>query len=125
MIGVSLLRGGAVGMVAVIAVFLSNLPEGLSSAAGMKAEGKSASFVFLLWSAIALSAGLAALGGYLAFDGVAPEWVAAVQAIAAGAILAMIVDTMVPEAFQETHDFAGLIAVSGFLVAFALSKLSG
>src|SRR5205085_5418703 len=58
-IGVSLLRGGAVGMVAVIAVFLSNLPEGLSSAAGMKAEGKSASFVFLLWSAIALSAGLA------------------------------------------------------------------
>jgi len=124
-IGVSLLRGGAVGMVAVIAVFLSNLPEGLSSAAGMKAEGKSASFVFLLWSAIALSAGLAALGGYLAFDGVAPEWVAAVQAIAAGAILAMIVDTMVPEAFQETHDFAGLIAVSGFLVAFALSKLSG
>jgi ZIP family zinc transporter len=124
-IGVSLLSGGAVGMVAVVAVFLSNLPEGLSSAAGMKAEGKSARFVFLLWSAIALSAGLAALGGYLAFDGVAPEWVAAVQATAAGAILAMIVDTMVPEAFQETQDFAGLISVAGFLTAFALSKLSG
>lgn len=124
-IGVSLLRGGAVGMVAVIAVFLSNLPEGLSSAAGMKAEGKTARFVFLLWGGIALSAGLAALGGYIAFDGLAPQWVAAVQAIAAGAILAMIVDTMVPEAFQETQDFAGLIAVTGFLTAFALSKLSG
>jgi ZIP family zinc transporter len=123
-IGVSLLEGGAVGFVAVVAVFLSNLPEGLSSAAGMKAEGKSAAFVFLLWTAIALAAGAAALGGYVLFDGVAPGAVAAVQAVAAGAILAMIVDTMVPEAFEGTHDYAGIIAVAGFLAAFALSKLS-
>ena len=124
-IGVSLLRGGGVGLVAVIAVFLSNLPEGLSSAAGMKSEGKSAGFVFGLWGAIALSAGLSSLFGYVAFAGVDPGWVAAVQAIAAGAILAMIVDTMVPEAFEGTHDFAGLIAVAGFLAAFALSKMEG
>jgi ZIP family zinc transporter len=124
-IGVSLLRGGGVGMVAVIAVFLSNLPEGLSSAAGMKSEGKSGGFVFLLWSGIALSAGLASLLGYVAFDGLDPAWIASVQAIAAGAILAMIVDTMVPEAFEGTHDFAGLIAVAGFLAAFALSKMEG
>ena len=52
-IGVSLLRGGAVGIVAVIAVFLSNIPEGLSSAAGMKAEGRSFGFVLALWSGIA------------------------------------------------------------------------
>lgn len=124
-IGVSLLEGGAIGLVAVIAVFLSNLPEGLASAAGMKAEGKSAAFVFLLWGAIALAAGIAALGGYLAFEGVDPAAVAAVQAVAAGAILAMIVDTMVPEAFEGTQDYAGLIAVSGFLAAFLLSKLGG
>ena len=124
-IGVSLLEGGPIGLVAVIAVFLSNLPEGLASAAGMKAEGKSAAFVFLLWSAIALAAGLAALGGYLAFEGVDRAAVAAVQAVAAGAILAMIVDTMVPEAFEGTQDYAGLIAVSGFLAAFLLSKLGG
>lgn len=124
-IGVSLLEGGAIGLVAVIAVFLSNLPEGLASAAGMKAEGKSAGFVFLLWGAIALAAGAASLGGYLAFDGVDPAGVAAVQAVAAGAILAMIVDTMVPEAFEGTQDYAGLIAVAGFLAAFLLSKLGG
>lgn len=124
-IGVSLLEGGAIGLVAVVAVFLSNLPEGLASAAGMKTEGKSAAFVFLLWAAIALAAGAAALGGYLAFDGADPAAVAAVQAIAAGAILAMIVDTMVPEAFEGTQDYAGLIAVSGFLAAFLLSKLGG
>ncbi|MEA3064434.1 MAG: zinc transporter, family [Sphingomonadales bacterium] len=124
-IGVSLLEGGAVGFVAVIAVFLSNLPEGLSSAAGMKAEGKNAAFVFLLWTGIALLSGAAALGGYLAFAGVGPAAVAAVQAVAAGAILAMIVDTMVPEAFEGTQDYAGLIAVTGFLAAFLLSKLGG
>jgi len=124
-IGVSLLEGHGVAKVAVAAVFLSNLPEGLSSAAGMKAEGRTAGFVFLLWAGIALVSGLAALLGYLLFAGAAPGLVAAVQAVAAGAILAMIVDTMVPEAFEETHDFAGLVAVAGFLLAFALSKLAG
>ncbi|HEY0131887.1 MAG TPA: ZIP family zinc transporter [Allosphingosinicella sp.] len=124
-IGVSLLEGGVIGLVAVVAVFLSNLPEGLASAAGMKAEGKSAGFVFLLWGAIALASGAAALGGYLAFDGVDPPAIAAVQAVAAGAILAMIVDTMVPEAFEDTQDYTGLIAVTGFLAAFLLSKLGG
>jgi ZIP family zinc transporter len=122
-IGVSLLRGGAVGMVAVIAVFLSNIPEGLSSSAGMKAEGRSLGFVLGLWAAIAATAGIASWVGYVAFDGVAPGGVAAVQATAAGAILSMVVDTMVPEAFEGTHDYAGLIAVTGFLAAFALSKL--
>ena len=124
-IGVSLLEGGAVGYVAVIAVFLSNLPEGLSSAAGMKAEGKSARFVFALWASIAFAAGAAALAGYLGFDGAPPAAIAVVQAVAAGAILAMIVDTMVPEAFEGTHDYAGLIAVAGFLAAFALTKAAG
>lgn len=124
-IGASLLKGGAVGLVAVIAVFLSNLPEGLSSAAGMKKEGRSPGFVFGLWAAIALVSALAAWLGYVGFAGMPAGAVSAVQATAAGAILAMIVDTMVPEAFEGTHDFAGLIAVSGFLAAFMLSKLSG
>ena len=123
-IGVSLLEGGSVGLVAVVAVSLSNLPEGLSSAAGMKAEGRKRSFVFLLWAAVALIGGLSAWLGFVAFAGVSPGGVAAVQAVAAGAILAMIVDTMVPEAFEGTHDFAGVIAVAGFLTAFALTKLT-
>jgi ZIP family zinc transporter len=122
-IGVSLLAGGAIGLMAVIAVFLSNIPEGLSSAAGMKKEGKTLTHVMTLWSAIALASGLSAAIGYLAFAGAPPEAIAFVQAVAAGAILAMIVDTMVPEAFEGTHDFAGLISVVGFLAAFGLSKL--
>ena len=66
--------------------------------------------------------GLASLVGYAVFRHVTAGIVAATTAIAASAIL---VDTMIPEAFEEAHDFAGLITVLGFLAAFALSKLGG
>ena len=122
-IGTSLLVGGSVSWVAVAAVFLSTLPEGLSSAAGARAEGKTATYTFVLWAGIALACGLSSFAGYTLFDGASPQVLAAVQGVAAGAILAMIIDTMAPEAFEGTHDFAGLIAVFGFLTAFGLSKL--
>lgn len=121
-IGLSLLKGGAVSVVAVVAIFLSNLPEGLSSASGMKRAGRKAGYVFGVWGAIALVSGFASIAGYTLFDGRSPELVAATTAIAAGAILAMLADTMIPEAFDVAHDFAGLITVAGFLAAFALSK---
>ena len=69
--------------------------------------------------------GLASLVGYAVFRHVTAGIVAATTAIAASAILVMLVDTMIPEAFEEAHDFAGLITVLGFLAAFALSKLGG
>lgn len=124
-IGVSLLGGQGVSLVAVIAIFLSNVPEGLSSAAGMKKAGRSAAYVFGLWAGIAAISGLASLLGYTLFSGVSPEVVAATEAVAAGAILAMISDTMLPEAFETVHEYAGLITVAGFLAAFVLSKLGG
>lgn len=124
-IGLSMLGGGKVSMVAVTAIFLSNVPEGLSSAAGMKKAGRGAGYIFGIWGAIAFASGLAALAGYTLFEGVPPGGVAATTATAAGAILAMLSDTMIPEAFEEAHDFAGLITVAGFLAAFALSKMGG
>lgn len=124
-IGLSMLEGGAVSLVAVIAVFLSNIPEGLSSAAGMRKAGRSAAYVFTVWGAIALASGIAAWAGCALFDGVSPEWVAATTAVAAGAILAMLADTMMPEAFESAHDAAGLVTVAGFLAAFVLSKWQG
>ena len=124
-IGVSLLGGGAVSWVTVAAVFLSNVPEGLSSAAGMKRAGRSAAYVFGVWGGIAVTSGLAALIGYAALAGAGPAVISAVTAVAAGAILAMLVDTMIPEATEETHEYSGLIAVIGFLLAFVLSKMGG
>lgn len=124
-IGVSLLHGGSVSMVTVGAVFLSNVPEGLSSAAGMKKAGRGPAYIFGVWGGIAIASGLAALVGYIALDGANPDLIAATTAVAAGAILAMLVDTMIPEATAETHEFSGLITVAGFLLAFVISKLGG
>lgn len=124
-IGVSMIQGGSVSLVAVIAIFLSNIPEGLSSAAGMKRSGRSAAYVFGLWTVIALISGVAALVGYSIFSDFSKDVIAATEAVAAGAILAMIADTMVPEAFEIAHDYAGLITVGGFLASFVLSKLGG
>jgi ZIP family zinc transporter len=124
-IGLSMLKGGVVSTVAVAAIFLSNVPEGLSSAAGMRKAGRSALYVFGIWGGIALASGIASLVGYTVFQNFSSEIVAATTAVAAGAILAMLVDTMIPEAFAAAHDFAGLITVAGFLAAFALSRLGG
>lgn len=124
-IGVSLLGGSGVSTVTVAAIFLSNVPEGLSSAAGMKKAGRSARYVFSVWTAIALASGVAAMLGNVALASAGPEVIAAVTAVAAGAILAMLVDTMIPEATEATHDYSGLIAVVGFLLAFVLTKSGG
>jgi ZIP family zinc transporter len=121
-IGLSLLGGKGVSVAMVVAVFLSNLPEGLSSASGMRRAGRSARYVFGIWGFIALVSGLSALLGFTVFHRLGPGMLAATTAVAAGAVLTMVVDTMIPEAFAETHDFAGLIVVLGFLAAFALSK---
>lgn len=124
-IGASLLSGGGVSAVTVAAVFLSNVPEGLSSAAGMKAAGRGPGYIFGVWGGIAIASAISAMIGNVALAGSGPELIAAVTAVAAGAILAMLVDTMIPEATEATHDYSGLIAVIGFLAAFILSKLGG
>lgn len=124
-IGLSMLQGGAVSMVAVIAIFLSNIPEGLSSAAGMKKAGRSATYIFGVWGGIAAISGVAALVGYTVFSHFSEEIIAATTAVAAGAILSMLADTMIPEAFEDAHEFAGLITVAGFLAAFVLTKMGG
>ena len=122
-IGLSILQGGAVSIAVVIAVFLSNLPEGMASAAGMKKAGRSSRYVFGVWLAIMVICGLSSLAGYTLFGTLPTFVIAATTAVAAGAILTMIVDTMIPEAFESAHDWAGLVAVLGFLTSFVISEL--
>lgn len=124
-IGLSVLEGGVVSFAVVAAIFLSNLPEGLSSAAGMKRAGRPARYVFGVWGGIALLSGLAAWAGYAVFQMFSPGVIAATTAVAAGAILAMLADTMIPEAFEEAHDLTGIITVLGFLLSFFLSQMGG
>lgn len=122
-IGVGLLEGKGVSLAMVAAVFLSNVPEGLSSASGMKKAGHGPVYIFGVWGAIAIASGIAACAGNFALAGASPEIIAATTAVAAGAILAMLTDTMIPEAAESSHEFAGLITVAGFLAAFAISKI--
>ncbi len=120
-LGLSLVGGGGVSAPVLAAVLISNVPEGLSSAAGMKSNGRSARYVFGVWGGIALASGLAALLGYAAL-GDAPDEAIAVITAAAGAILTMIADTMIPEAFERTRTWTGVITTLGFLVAFAIER---
>lgn len=123
-IGPSMISGGAASVVAVAAVSLSNIPEGLSSASGMKKAGRSKAYVFGVWTGIAVLCGAASWAGYAIFSGFSDEVIAATTAVAAGAILAMLADTMIPEAYESAHDYSGLITVLGFLAAFVIGKLS-
>ncbi len=121
-LGLSLLGGGGVGVPVLAAIFISNLPEGLSSSAGMKRNGRSAGYVFGVWIGIAVASGVAGALGVLALQGASGEAVAAITALAAGAILAMIADTMIPEAFERAHLLTGLIATVGFLTSFVIER---
>jgi zinc transporter, ZIP family len=122
-LGLSFLTGPGLSLPLLAAVFISNVPEGLSSTAGWKRAGRGPGYVFGIWGAIAVASGLAALAGYLLLDGAAPTTLAFVNALAAGAILAMITDTMIPEAFESAALYSGLIATLGFLAAFSLHSL--
>ena len=121
-LGLSLLGGQGVGVPVLAAIFISNLPEGLSSAAGMKANERGARYVFGVWTGIAVASGLAGALGCLLLQGAPDQVIAVITAVAAGAILAMIADTMIPEAFEGTHLYAGLITTLGFIVAFAIER---
>ena len=124
-IGVSLLGGGAVGVPVVAAVFLSNVPESLSAATGLRKAGHSTRWVLGLWTAVALVSALAAGLGYLLLGGASPVVIAVIQAFAAGAILTMLADTMMPEAFEHGGSSVGVVTAIGFTLAFLLSRAGG
>jgi zinc transporter, ZIP family len=122
-IGVSIIGGGAVSAAMVAAVFLSNVPEGLSAAAGMKKAGHSAAYILGLWGSVVVLSAVAALFGYLFLAGASGEMVAVIQSFAAGAILTMLASTMLPEAYEEGGAVVGVVTTVGFLAAFMLSHL--
>ncbi|MDE0772242.1 MAG: hypothetical protein OSB25_08585 [Salibacteraceae bacterium] len=114
---------GHVSIAAVIAIFISNIPEGISSAAGMKQSGRKPSYIFGIWGGIAVISGLASLAGYSLCHNIPMALQAGIMASAAGAILTMLANTMIPEAFKGSKDWTGLLMCIGFLIAFSISKL--
>jgi len=124
-LGSTLLAGAGVGAPFLAAVFISNVPESLSAAVDLRRAGHRPAWIIGLWVGVAIVSGAAAALGYGVLGEMgASEKVPFIQAFAAGAILTMLADTMIPEAFADGGDLTGLATAFGFASAFLLSKVS-
>jgi ZIP family zinc transporter len=123
-LGLSMLGGQGVSIPILTAIVISNVPEGLASTAELKASGKKASFVFVLWGGIALAAAVASLAGFTILADAPVETTGFITALAAGAMLAMISDTMIPDAFRSAHSYTGLLATMGFLTSLIVHQIA-
>ena len=122
-IGITILEEGAPSIAFIAAVALSNLPEGLSSATGMRASGRSTGHIMALWVGIAVLSSVAAGLGFVFLDGASDSAMAFVMTFAAGAILCMLASTMLPEAAKDGGPVVGLVTAAGFLASVLLDRL--
>jgi ZIP family zinc transporter len=122
-IGLTIFKGGAVGIAYLVAVFISNLPESISASSGLLASGWSKSKVLGMWVGIAVISAVASVLGYVLFQDAAPDVLAFVLAFAGGAILTMLANTMMPEAFEHGGKLVGIMVTLGFAIAFTIHVL--
>lgn len=120
-LGASLIGGGSIGISFVTAVFLSNVPEAIAGTRDLRDEGHQRRWILFLWVGVALALGAAAAVANGVMGGMTDEPLGIVQAFAAGAILVLLADTMMPEAFEYGGDLVGLATVLGFASAFLLA----
>ncbi len=122
-LGMGFALGGAVNLAFLVAVFVSNIPEGLAGTLSLEAAGRSHRKVFWMWtSLVILSAACAGLG-YLIISWLPGANGQYAQAFAAGAMLTMIADAMMPEAFEHGGKLVGICTVFGFLTAAVLAVI--
>jgi ZIP family zinc transporter len=119
-LGISLVGGGALSLAYFAGVFLSNFPEGLSSTAGLLKAGYKRKRILAMWALIVVISAFSAVLGYVLLGDVSPFGGAAMLTFAGGAILTMLADSMMPEAFKDTGKLAGLLTTFGFAVIWVL-----
>jgi zinc transporter, ZIP family len=122
-IGLGLLAGEGVSAAVLAAVFLSNLPEAIAATTGLSKAGWRQSRILGLWLLVTAVAGLASLAGYALLEDASADTIAFVLAFAGGAVLTMLADTMMPEAFEHGGKLVGVFTTLGFAIAFAISSL--
>ena len=122
-LGITLLSGEGIGVAVLAAVFISNLPEGLSSSTGLRAAGWPAGRIIGVWVLVAAVCAVSAAAGYGLLDGASNNATGLINAFAAGAVLTMLADVMFPEALKRGGKAAGLATTLGFAVAFLLTTL--
>lgn len=124
-IGSSLLLHPTMSLSLLAGLFLSNFPEALSSSVGMKKQKMSNMKIFIMWTSIMLVTGIGAFFGNVFFENVSPGAFALVDGMAAGAMLTMIAETMLPEAFHIGGSVTGLSALAGFLITLLFKVIGG
>ena len=120
-LGLSLLAGEGVSVAVLAAVFISNVPEGLSASEDLSAAGTQRRNILGLWAIVVLASTVASAIGYGVLGQMGPHVVVLLDSFAAGAILAMLAESMIPEAYEEGGRAVGLATTFGFAIAAALS----
>ncbi len=123
-LGLSLIGGTSVSVPLLAAVFVSNVPESLGASAELRRGGISRGRILLLWLGVMVASGIASAIGYGLLAGAPPDIVGGVQTFAAGAIIAMLAESMMPEAFSKGGRAVGLATAFGFALSALLSFAS-
>jgi zinc transporter, ZIP family len=113
-IGLGIFEGGKVSLAMLVAVFISNLPESIAGTTGMKSGGWSRKKIQILWLLIAVVCAAATVAGYGLFRNASDNWLSFIQAFAGGAILIMLANSMMPEAYEHGGKLAGVFTILGF-----------
>jgi ZIP family zinc transporter len=123
-LGIGLAAGEGISVALVVAIFVSNLPEAMGSANDMLDGGRSRSAVVRLWGIASVVCAAATVAGYGIANVAGTRFDGLVEGFAAGALLVMLIDSMIPEAREKAGDKAGLIATLGFAVGAGLTAIS-
>jgi len=122
-IGLGIFEGGKVSLAMLVAVFISNLPEAIAGSSGMKEGGWAKSKIVMLWLFIALFCAFSTVAGFALFSKASTGWLSFIQAFAGGAILMMLANSMIPEAYEHGGKLAGVFTVLGFFVSVSIVVL--
>jgi zinc transporter, ZIP family len=122
-LGLSLLEKNGIGLLMLAAIFLSNLPESISSIGDLRKEGLSTKKIYFTWSIVSVGSMVAAILSYIFLKNINLNMRGIIESFASGAILAMLADSMMPEAYEEGGYLIGFLTLLGFLTAFILSKI--
>jgi zinc transporter, ZIP family len=119
-LGLTLLQTNEIGIAMLVAVFISNLPEGIAATTTLIEGGWKRSLVLEIWGAVVLACGLAAAAGYLLLDGASTGVISFVFAFSGGAVLTMLATSMIPEAYEHAGRPVGVLTVIGFVIAYGI-----
>ena len=120
-LGIGIAAGGAVSPTLLLAIFVSNLPESIGSASDLRSAGHRVRRIVLGWAAVAALCAVATVGGYQLQESAGASLQGGIDGFAAGALLVMLVGSMIPEATEKAREQTGLAAVLGFALAAGLS----